>query len=173
MTENQPSVTAIAIKWGLVTGLIFVAYALFTFITESFGNFFISLFISTAIAIVGIVLAMRDYKKQNFGYMSYGQGLGLGIMVMIVASLISGVFSFFYTTYIDPTIPEKMVDAVIEQLSAFGIEEEAMEEARDKELADNTPLKQLTGALMNGIFSGLFLSLIISAIMKNKRPEFE
>ncbi len=172
-TEKQPSLVSIGLKYGLLLGLVSIVYAMFSFITESFGNFFVNLFISLVLAILGVVLAMREFKKKNGGYMSYGQGVGLGLIVMIISSILSGLFTLLYIEYVDTNLTEKMVDATITQMSAFGVDADMMDEQRDKLLAEQTPVKQLTGALSNGIFGGLILSLIIAAFMKNARPEFD
>jgi hypothetical protein len=172
-TQPKPSLIPIALKWGLLTGLVSVIYALFGFITENFGNFLITLGVSLIISIIGIVLALKEFRAKNGGYMTYGQGLLLGMSTMIIASILSGLFAMLYMQFVDQSIAEKMVDATLEQMSGFGIDESALEEQRDKILAENTPMNQLWGALKNGVFGGLILSLIISAIMKNNRPEFE
>jgi len=180
MTENQPSVMetqpsliSVALKYGLLTGLISIIYTLFSYLTETFGSIFLNLFIALAITIIGLVLAMREFRKKNGGFMTYGQGLGIGMIVAVTASILSGIFIFLYTSYVDPTITEKIVDSVMDQMGAFGLDDSQLDEARDKMLADTTPFKQLTSALTNGLFGGLILSLIIAAIMKRNRPEFE
>lgn len=172
-TEKAPSVFPTALKWGLIAGIISIVFSLYSYITESFGNFFITLGVSLALSIVILVLSMRDYRKANGGYMTYLQGLMVGILTMVIASLLSGLFTMLYVQFVDPSIPEKMVDAALEQMIMLGVDDSMIEEQRDTILAENTPLNQLWGALKNGFFGGLILSLIISAIMKRSRPEFE
>ncbi len=171
--ETKPSILKIALKWGLLTGLVSIIYALFGFVTESFGNFLITLLVSLIISILGIVMALKEFREKNGGYMTYGEGLLLGVGAMVIASILSGLFAMLYMQFVDPMIGEKMVDATLEQMEGFGVDADALEEQREMILAENTPLNQLWGALKNGLFGGLFLSLIISAIMKRKRPEFE
>jgi hypothetical protein len=177
MTENQaqtkPSIYAVAVKYGLLTGLMYIVFALFSYLTETFGNIFLTLLVSIVIAVVGIVLALKEFRKLNGGYLTYGQGLGLGLMVSIIAGLLSGLFSMFYIQFIDPSITEKIVDVTMDQMAAFGVDDSVLDQQREAMLAQQTPLKQLMGALGNAFFSGLILSLIIAAIMKKNRPEFE
>ncbi|WP_276497572.1 DUF4199 domain-containing protein [Pontibacter litorisediminis] len=180
MTENQPfasekapSVFPVSLKWGLLAGVISILFSLYGYITESFGNIFLAFAVSLIISITIIVLAMREYRKANGGYMTYLQGLMVGILTMVIASLISGLFTMLYVQFVDPTIPEKMVDAALEQMIMLGVDDSVIEEQRDAILAENTPVNQLWGALKNGLIGGFILSLIISAIMKRSRPEFE
>ncbi|PVY36576.1 DUF4199 domain-containing protein [Pontibacter virosus] len=171
--EAKPSIYAIAIKYGLLTGLLYIVFATVNYLSESYGNFFVALLVSVVISVLGIVLALKEYKKQNGGYMTYGQGLGLGIMVSIIAGILSGLFSMLYIQFIDPSVPEKLVDATMEQMAAFGVDDSMLDDQRDEIMASFTPIKQLTSAISNAFFSGLILSLIIAAVMKNNRPEFE
>lgn len=171
--ETKPSIYAVAIKYGLLTGLLYVVFATVNYITESYGNFFLALLVSIVISVTGIVLALREFKKQNNGFMTYGQGLGLGLMVSIIAGLISGLFSMMYIQFVDPGMPEKIIDATMEQMASFGVDDSILEGQREEIMSSFTPLKQLTSALSNAFFSGLILSLIIAAVMKHKRPEFE
>lgn len=171
--ETKPSIYAVAIKYGLLTGLLYVVFATISYLTESYGNFFVALLVSVVISVIGIVLALKEFRKQNDGLMSYGQGLGLGIMVSIIAGIISGLFSMLYIQFIDPGMPEKLVDATMEQMAAFGVDDSMLDSQREEIMASFTPLKQLTSAITNAFFSGLLLSLIIAAVMKHKRPEFE
>ncbi len=171
--QTKPSIYAVAIKYGLLTGLLYVIFATVNYLTESYGNFFVALLISIVISVTGIVLALREFKKQNEGYMTYGQGLGLGLMVSIIAGIISGLFSMLYIQFIDPSVPEKIVDATMEQMAAFGVDDSILDGQREEIMTSFTPVKQLTSAISNAFFSGLILSLIIAAVMKHKRPEFE
>lgn len=171
--ESKPSIYAVAVKYGLLTGLLYIVFAAINYITESYGNFFVALLVSIVISVLGIVLALKEFKKQNAGYMTYGQGLGLGIMVSIIAGIISGLFSMLYIQFIDPGVPEKLVEATMEQMASFGVDESVLDSQREEVMASFTPVKQLTSAVTNAFFSGLILSLIIAAVMKHKRPEFE
>ncbi|GHA77539.1 DUF4199 domain-containing protein [Pontibacter akesuensis] len=173
MTEKEPSIWPISLKYGALTGVLYILYSLFTYISGNFGNFFVNLLISLAIGVIGIVLAMREFKQHNFGYMSYGKGLGIGIVVMVIASIISGIFSYIYIAFIDPSVVDKMIEASVAQMAGFGLDEEMLDQQRDQMAEGFTPLKQLTNAVIGGLFMGLLLSLIISAIMKKNRPEFE
>ena len=171
--ESKPSIYAVAIKYGLLTGLLYVVFATISYLTESYGNFLIALLVSIVISVIGIVLALKEFRKQNGGFMTYGQGLGLGIMVSIIAGIISGLFSMLYIQFIDPTMPEKLVDATMEQMASFGVDDSILDSQREEIMASFTSVKQLTSAITNAFFSGLILSLIIAAVMKHKRPEFE
>jgi hypothetical protein len=175
LTVAQPKAPwfPISLKYGIIFGLISGLVSVVIFLTENFGNIWLGMVIGLIVSITGIVLTHREYKNNNGGYMSYGQGLMTGIVMSVIAGLISGTISFLYIQFVDPTILEKMSEVQIQMLEKMNVPEEQMEEAIAKMEAENTASKQLTGGLISGLIGGLFLSLIVSAFTKRTRPEFE
>jgi len=175
LTVTQPKAPwfSTAIKYGIIFGLISGLVTVIIFLTENFGNIWLGMGIGLIISITGIVLTHREYKANNGGYMSYGQGLISGIVMSVIAGLISGTISYLYIQFVDPTILDKMAELQIQMLEKMNFPEEQMEEAITKMEAENTASKQLTGGLFSGLIFGLLLSLIVSAFTKRTRPEFE
>ena len=172
MTENQPSVTAVALKYGLITALVGIVYSLILMISDLGDNRWLSS-LSYIILIVGIVLAMKQYKANNYGYMAYGQGLGIGTLVSAIFGLLSGLFTWLYTSFIDPEYMARVMEKQRIQMIQQGIPEEQIEAGM--KMAENFkgPLMMILGTAVITLIIGFILSLIISAIIKNNRPEFE
>lgn len=172
MTENQPSVMSVALKYGFITALVGVVYSLILMITDLGDNRWLST-LAYIILIAGMVLAMKQYKASNYGYMSYGQGLGIGTIVSGIFGLLSGIFTWIYTTYVDPEYMDRMMlkqeAAMLEQ----GLSQEQIDAAMEVTQNFQGPLVMILGATIGAIVIGFILSLIIAAIMKNNRPEFE
>lgn len=72
--------------------------------------------ISFLIMIAAMVMAMREFKRQNQGFMSYGQGLSIGTIVVLVSSVLGGIFTFLYVTIIDTGYIEKMRNLQLSEL---------------------------------------------------------
>jgi hypothetical protein len=82
----KTSISAVAIRYGLIVGMITVIYSLILYITDlQITNQFLS-YVSFLILIVGIYLAHQNFKKENGGYMTYGQGLGIGSLVSLIVT---------------------------------------------------------------------------------------
>ena len=180
MNDNEITVTQptapwmpISIKYGIIFGLISGLVSVVIFLTENFGNIWLGMVIGLSVSITGIVLTHREIKNSNGGYMSYGRGLISGLVMAMIAGLISGTISYLYIQFVDPSILEKMSQIQIEMLEKMNFPEEKMEEAIEKMEAENTASKQLTGGLISGLVGGFILSLIVSAFTKRSRPEFE
>jgi hypothetical protein len=173
LTQPKTPWLPIAIKYGIIFGLLSGLVTVIIFLTENFGNIWLGMVVGLIVSITGIVLTHREFKSNNGGYMSYGQGLISGLVMSILAGLISGTISYLYIQFVDPTILEKMAQMQIEMLEKMNFPAEQMDEAIEKMEAENTASKQLTGGLVSGFVGGLILSLIVSAFTKRTRPEFE
>lgn len=172
MTENQPSVMSVALKFGFITALVGVVYTLILMVSNLGDNRWLS-GLAYIILIAGIVMAMKQYKAINFGYMSYGQGLGIGTIVSGIFGLLSGIFTWIYTTFVDPEYMDRMMLKQEAVMLEQGMSQEQIDAGMEMAQSFQGPVIMILGATIGAIVIGFILSLIISAIMKNSRPEFE
>ncbi|MBC5772435.1 DUF4199 domain-containing protein [Pontibacter sp. KCTC 32443] len=172
MTETQPSVTSVALKYGFITALVGVVYTLIIMVADLGDNRWLS-GLSYLILIAGIVLAMKQYKNINYGYMSYGQGLGIGTLVSAVFGLLSGIFVWIYTSFVDTGYMDRMMEKQREAMLDQGLTDEQIDAGMAMTESFQGPLGMILGGLIGAVVVGFLLSLIISAIMKHNRPEFE
>lgn len=172
-TTAPTTTTAAGLRYGLLTGLVSIIFTFVLFAIGQEGNSGLAS-IAFAILIIGIVLAHKAFKATNEGYMSYGQGLGIGVLAGGINGFLSTVFSYVYRTFIDPDMVARMMDQMRTKLEATG----SMSEAQIEQMV-NASTKYTTGAIglaigiVSGFFMGLVFSLVIAAITKNARPEFE
>lgn len=175
MQTVTPSVSPAAVggRYGLLTGLVSVIISFGVYALEMDQNSVVR-FLTTAVLIAGIVLAMRNFKLQNAGFMSYGQGIGVGVVLSGIVGVLSGIFIYVYTALIDPSVITRMMDKARADMEAKG----TMSDAQiDQALAWST--KFTTGpamfifAIVGTVVIGLIISLIAAAFVKNPKPEFE
>ncbi|OGX84056.1 hypothetical protein BEN47_16895 [Hymenobacter lapidarius] len=174
METNSTSVstTSVGLRYGLLTGLVSIII--------SFGIFAAQMedspikYISYLVLIGGLVMAMRYYKANNLGFMSYGEGLGIGVMVSAVVGVLSAIFTYVYMNIIDTDAVARMTEKVRAGMEEGG---KLTDEQIDQSMA-------MAGKFMNGPFMvvavvissvlvGLVFSLVISAFIKHTKPEFE
>lgn len=167
---NQPISTArTALKWGVILGVALIIYSLFLYLTDNIGNSKLGL-VSFVVSIGGLVLAMRDYRTLNGGYMSYGEGLTIGTLTSGVSGLLSSLFSVFYTTVIDTGVMERMVDKTRDQLEESGLPDEQIEQQIKFVEMFQSPGLTFAFGVIGAVIFGLLLSLVISAIMRRNKP---
>ncbi|MCJ8164843.1 DUF4199 domain-containing protein [Pontibacter sp. E15-1] len=171
-TEKQPSVASVALKYGFLFGLTGVVYQVIIMVADLGDNRWISS-LAYVILIVGLVMAMKNYKELNYGYMSYGQGLGLGSLLSAVFGFLTGLFTWMYTSFIDTEYMGRMMEKQREQMLLQGMTDEQIDAGMAMAQNFSGPLTMVLGGTVITLIFGFLLSLIISAIMKNSRPEFE
>lgn len=166
--NNVISPARTALKWGVILGIALIVYSLALYLTDSVGNSSLG-FISFALSIAGLVLAMRDYRTLNGGYMSYGEGLSVGTLTSAVSGLLSAMFSVFYTTVIDTGAMTRMVERTREQLEDSGASDDVVEQQLSIIEMFQSPGLSFAFGVIGSVIFGLLLSLVISAIMRRNR----
>ncbi|MCC3160505.1 DUF4199 domain-containing protein [Hymenobacter sp. 15J16-1T3B] len=173
-TTSTVTTTAAGLRYGVLTGIVSIIYAFILMMTGMEQNSGMSI-ITFLILIGGIVLAHRYYKEHNAGFMSYGQGLGIAAVLGAVTGLLSGIFRYIYITFIDPQYMENTMNAMRAKLETEGkLSDEQIDQAVQmaQKFSGSGPIGILFAVLGTALFA-LLLALIISAITKRNRPEFE
>jgi hypothetical protein len=166
------SVKAVAIRYGLLTGFVTVIYSFILYVAEQSENKALS-FVSALILIAGIYLAHKHFKKENDGYMTYGQGLSLGALLSIIVGLLSGIFTYIYLKFIDSTYLERIREMQIVALEKQNRSDEEIEQAMSIMDMLMKPEMMVVWAVVGTLLLGFLLSLVIAAITKHTRPDYE
>lgn len=171
-TQTPPSTSAVGIRYGLLTGLVSILISFGLFATNSEQSPL--RFLSTLVLVGGMVVAMRYYKENHGGFMSFGEGLGIGTILAAVVGLLSAAFTYIYMSLIDPNVVERMMDKARADMEARG---GMSDEQIDQGMAmagKFMSVPALTAIVLIGsILMGFLLSLVIAAIIKRSRSEFE
>jgi hypothetical protein len=174
MPTTTPSISPLTVggRYGLLTGLVSIIISFAIYALELDQNS-VMRFLTMAVLVGGVALAMRSFKEQNSGFMDYGQGLSIGTAVSGIVGLLSGAFIYLYTTIIDPSVITRMVDKARVDMETKGMSDAQIDQAMA------WSAKFTTGPFMFGftvlftLFLGLLISLLVAAFVKNPRPEFE
>jgi hypothetical protein len=137
------------------------------------------LYLSFVFLILFAVLAARQQKKQQGGYLEFGEALKTTFLVLVIGLFLSTLFEYFLYNYIDVPFGQALTQASAEK---FGdtmekykmMSQDKIDEAVEQMLNTNafTIGKMLFGFALRCI--GMFIAaLIVSAIIKRKRPVFE
>lgn len=169
---DKVSVKQVASKWGLISGIIGIAIFLITVFGGLMGNQAIS-WLSYIPIIIIIVLAHKEFKNQGNGFMSYGQGLGIGTLIALISSLISSAFFYIYVKFIDSGFVQMMQDKQVEAMQDKGMSQEQIDQAMTMASKFMTPEIMVVFGVLGTVFFGFILSLIISAFTKNSNPELD
>lgn len=170
---EKPSTARIAMKWGIISGLLSIFLFILMYNTSLWKYTWLSGIIGLGLTIVILYLTLNDFKKQNSGFMTLGEGFGLGMLAVAVSAVISTLFQLVYVKFIDTSFYEKQANMLEEQYLEKGLPEEQIEMMLDQmEKFNNSGLTFVFGIFAALIF-GAIISIILAAILKKNPPVFE
>ncbi|MCY7357768.1 MAG: DUF4199 domain-containing protein [Rudanella sp.] len=168
--NEQASTYRVAIKWGIFLGLFSIVYSLFLFLTGNIGQSWTSI-LSIVISIGGLVLAMREFRTLNGGYMSFGEGTTVGTVTGLISGLLSVAFSWFYMTIIDTNVMANMAEKTREALEKQGsFSDEQIDQQMEMMERFQTPGMLLGIGLISALIGSVIIALIVAAFMRKEKP---
>lgn len=171
MTE-QPSTARVALKWGVMLGIALMLITLLMYLTTPTGNIGFTL-LTLAVMVAFLYLGMSEYRRLNGGFMSYGEGMGLGALLSAVAGMLSAAFTTFYNVVIDPGIQQRSVELAREQLEKQNMSDEQIDQAMEMAMKFQSPGFMFVAGIFGTIIMGALLSLVVAAVLRKNRPVFE
>jgi hypothetical protein len=164
----QSSVTtrSVGVKYGLISALI--GLVMFLGLAIAGANAFDQSWswVGIVATIVLLVLAHKNYKDNGTGFMTYGQGVGIGFWMALVSVLISGVITLVYVSFIDPGAMEIMWEAQAEKMAAQGVPDEQIEMGLSIGQKMFWPMY-----FFMGLLGGVIVALIVSIFTQKKNPQ--
>lgn len=176
MEKESVSIWKSALTYGSYLGLISIAISVVIWaggFLESmglFGGVFIGLGSFIITFIVLFIFAKSYRNKELGGYVSFGEIFKFAILVILVSTVISIIYTYIFHAFIDPGYMEKLM-AVMQQktldfMESKGVPEAQMDKAIEKFKEIPTMAKTLRQAALSGLISGAIISLIVAAIVK-------
>ncbi len=169
---EKATVKSVSIKWGVILSIISISLFIVGVAADLSAETWYGL-IGIIPLIIILVMAHKQFKEEGDGYMSYSQGLGIGIFVSLVSGTITGLFELLYTTVIDPEFTEKMMLKLEDRLAEQGIPDSQIDTARGMAETFSNPMISFFVGIVAAVFFGFILSLIVSAFTKNANPELD
>lgn len=168
--ENQVTIKSVGVKWGIILALISIVLSLIVNIFEMYSNGTIIQVASMILLVAALAMSYAEFKSGNEGFMSLGQGFGLGMMIIAISGVISNVFSYIYMTLIDPGMIESIKEIQITEMENQGLSDEQIDMALEYSEFFMTPHMIVLMALIFTLFFGAIISVIVAAIMQKKKP---
>jgi lysylphosphatidylglycerol synthetase-like protein (DUF2156 family) len=169
--EEKLTVKQTGIKYGIYLALVTIIYTLILQILglgakQSLG------YAGFIFVIVALVLAHRDFKRSN-EFMSFGQGLGISMIIVTINSVLSSIFSYIYIKFVDNSMLDVIREQSIVQMEERGMSDAQIEQAMEMQAKFTTPEMILVFGFLGGIFFGFIIALIVTAFTKKSNPALE
>lgn len=166
--ERKPSTAGIALKYGLIQGVLWFIVFLVPILAGIKPNW-VETAIDAAILVVLMVLAHGQFKKANKGKLTYPQGLGSGTLLSSTAALVTCVLVYLYVRFINAGYLAVVIRAYRTGLQQRGMTGAQMEQAMAITSFLRTPVGIAVSFLITWVILGFIVALIVS-IFTQKDP---
>lgn len=172
LEEKKQSMMKYAATYGLIVGLGLILLSTLDYVFKQYGQNNILTFLNYVVMIGGVVYFTIMYRSRALGgYITYGQSLGFGIVLIIFASIVSGVFNFALNM-IDPSYMAKQMEMAADSLVQLGYSEDLIEQSMRMTKVLNNPIFVLFSSVLGGALIGTIISLITSIFTKREKSIF-
>ena len=174
METNATSVTptSVGLRYGLLVGLVSIIFSFVLFITQADQSPL--RWLGLVILIGGMVLAHNAYKKANGGFMQYSEGLGIGAFMSVISGILSTAFSYVYMTVVDEGYMGRIMETTRAKMEAQGnMTDDQIDQAMNMAQKFSSGGWMVLFGILGSLLFGFLIALVVSAITKNPKPEFE
>jgi hypothetical protein len=123
--NEESSPARIALKWGLLTALIELLLTSIRYAMNQYVNFLFPI-MTIIILITGTVLAMRELRQANGGWLSIGEGISMGLLMFAVIGILDTTYQQVYQTYVDPSYTEQALEQTRNMMERYGAKDEQL-----------------------------------------------
>jgi hypothetical protein len=133
-------------------------------------------YLSILVSMIFVFLGIRQYRdKVNGGYLTFGQGMKVGILIVLIPAVFFGLFDILYTQVIDPSWGENYYNHFIEEAKRTTAPDKLA--AKLKEIEDqrefwSNPVMQFLLMAATVFIVGTIVAIISSITLSKKKPAF-
>ena len=173
--ENQNITTAkTALNYGIILGGISLVYSLMLFFLDMHyqGDTTTSA-IGYVIFIFIVFWGIRDFKKNNNGYISLSEALKTGVGTSLISAIILSIYTIILIKYLDPEFLDKSIEYQKQKLLQEDpeISIENVNKMFDMQKEFSGPFIISGFIIIFNLFFGFIISLIVGLILKKSQPE--
>jgi hypothetical protein len=173
-----------ALNHGLIFGVILVIIQLVMWMTGfmpvGIGKGLLTLVFTFAVYIFGIFWFTKNYRNIVLGgYISYGDAFLYGLTVFMIATIVTAIYNFIFSSFIDPGYTARIVKASADWTEAYmrskGVPESNITSTIEKITSKKipTPIIASLKSIGFGLIGGAIVSAISSAFAKKVEEPFK
>ena len=173
MEIQQAKASKFVLNYGLILGIIMVVLGVIMYVANYHLNPHWSFsIISFAVFIAVVFFGIKAYKTENGGFLSIGEAIKVAVGIALIAGIISAIWAFLLSTYIEPTYFAQMAEVQREQMIARFPEmtDQQLDNAAEMNSTFMKPWFTFSVTIVSNLLFGLLAGLVAGLIMKQKRP---
>ena len=172
VTSTPVTTTSVGVRFGLLAGLVSIIFSFILFVTQNDQSPI--RWLGLGILIGAMVMAHNAYKRAHNGFMNYSEGLGIGVIMGVVSGVLGTIFNFIYMKFIDPEYMSRLMETTRTKMEEKGgISDEQIDQAVSMMQKFSSGGWMVLFGVVVSLLSGFLIALVVSAITKNSKPEFE
>lgn len=158
-----------AIKFGIITGLVSIILSLiFYFINVEYDSW--SRYVSILISMILVFIGVKNIAAENANKLiSFGSLFKAGMLITLILAIISIVYFFIYTNFINTDFMDGLMQVQKEQMADKGLSEEKIETAMEMAQKFSSPIFMTITSFITFIVIGAISSAIGAAIYKKEK----
>ena len=170
MEENQPKTGKYALNYGLLLGGVSIIFTFMLYTADMhFKGGIAVMLISIALSLAALLFAMIQFRKANNGFMSFGQGLKIGVGVCLIGGIVGIIFNQIMANVIDPEMMNKAMEFQRNELmETTKLTTEQIDAQMEMGKKFSTPSMQVIFGLIFSLVLGFILSLIPALVLKKQ-----
>ena len=153
---------------GLILGLIGIVYSLIMYFLDLWTNQAQG-WIFMVVQFVILFYLIKSYRDNYLhGMMSFGQGLGAGMVIIVYYSIISAIFAYILFKFIDTGLIDKQLALAEEKLVERGMPQASIDAGMSIQRKIMIPEIMAPISILGNVFMGLIMSLIAAAFTRKE-----
>ncbi len=173
--ENKKS--DVGLMYGLISGLVSVVFGLVLYLMGAKAYVSPIAYLGMLLPVIVAVLAGLKQKSVDGGYIDFAKALKVTFTTFVIGTLIGMLFNYVLFNFVDVPFREALTQEsavkAAEMMKKFGVKPEEIDRVMEETMKGNN--FSFGKLLLNNAFICIFwfvISLIISVIIKRKKPEF-
>jgi hypothetical protein len=166
--EEKVSVWKSNLTNGIILGLISIVYTLVLYFLDMTFNK--SLGYIFMVVQIGILFYMLKSYRDTYlhGYMTYGQSLGAGVVIILYSTILTTIFSYILYKFIDTGLTAKLLAITEEGMVKKGVPQAQIDAGMAVSKKMLTPEFMLITGFLASMFFGTIVSLLVSIFTRKE-----
>ena len=161
--------------YSALTVLVIAWVAFFALGNASLAVQEIAGYLSMLLAMIFVFLGIRHYRDHvNGGVLTFGQGLKIGVLIILIPAIAFGLFDILYTQVINPSWKDNYYAKYIEDLrrsvSADKLDSAIKKAERQKEMFSN-PIVEFGVMALTVFVIGFIVTIISSLALRRSKAK--
>ena len=166
--EEKVSVWKANLTNGLILGLISIVYTLVLYFFDLTFNKSLG-YVFMIVQLFILYYMLKSYRDTHLhGYMTYGQSLGAGIVIILYSTILTTIFSYILYKFIDTGLSAKLLTFTEEGMVKKGMTQTQIDAgmAFSKKLL--TPEFMMISGFFGSMIFGTIMSLLVSIFTRKE-----